>query len=284
MTILGVMLPHLPGKRRPLIGLDIGTHAVRAVELTVQGGHQALQRFGQVDLPVGAVADGEVVDSVAVGQALKQLWAQGKFSHRRVVVGVSSQRTIVRLADVPAMSDAELRTALKFEAEDLIPIPVEEAVLDFSTVDSQLPSDAGEAPKMRILLAAAQRDMVNGHLAALKASGLKPLAVDPVALALLRAIPPTAPAGPGSDNQGAPATEAVIAIGAGSTTVAIRENGIARFVRVLNLGGDDLQGGAQRLGCGRELAGTRSSAGGRSRGRTNRHDRLGRWAPSCPRR
>ncbi len=235
------MLPNHSSHRGPFIGLDIGSRAVRAAELTVKGGHTTLQRFAQVELPVGAVADGEVVDSAAVGEALKQLWAEGKFSHRRVVVGVSSQRAIVRLADVPAMTDAELRTALKFEAEDLIPIPVEEAVLDFSTVDRRLATtDPTEPPKMRILLAAAQRDMVNGHLGALKAAGLRPVAVDPVALALLRAVPPSGPSTPSGESESARLTEAVVAIGAGSTTVAIRENGIARFVRVLNVGGDDL--------------------------------------------
>jgi Tfp pilus assembly PilM family ATPase len=67
------------------------------------------------------------------------------------------------------MTDDDLRSALRFEAQDLIPIPVEEALLDFSVIDRHLPdTNPSEPPKMRILLAAAQRDMVNGHLGALK--------------------------------------------------------------------------------------------------------------------
>jgi type IV pilus assembly protein PilM len=237
MTMLSLSSKH----RGPLIGLDIGSHAVRAAELTVKGGQTTLRRFAQVELPDGAVADGEVVDATVVGKALKRLWAEGKFSHRRPVVGVSSQRAIVRLADVPAMTDGELKTALKFEAGDLIPIPVEDAVLDFSTVDSRLPqADPSEPVKMRILLAAAQRDMVNSHLEALKLAGLSPVAVDPVALALLRGIPVAAEGPPAADGSAASITEAVVAIGASNTTVAIRANGTARFVRVLNVGGDDL--------------------------------------------
>jgi len=256
------MLPLRSTQHGSFIGLDIGSHAVRAAEVTVKGGHPTLQRFAQVTLPPGAVADGEVVDPTVVGQALKRLWTEGKFSHKRAVVGVSSQRTIVRLADVPAMTDAELRTALKFEAGDLIPIPVEAAVLDFSTVDARLPAtDPSEPPKMRILLAAAERDMVNGHLGALKAAGLKPLAVDPVALALLRAVPALSPAPSPSDGTPVPITEAVIAIGAGSTTVAIRENGTARFVRVLNVGGDDLTGGTDGPRPPEDLAPMASQAG-----------------------
>jgi type IV pilus assembly protein PilM len=225
----------------PFIGLDIGTHAVRAAELTIHGGHPTLKRFAQVELPDGAVSNGEVVDATVVGKALKRLWAEGKFSHKRPIVGVSSQRAIVRLADVPAMTDTELRSALKFEAGDLIPIPVEEAVLDFNTVESRLPEDdPSEPPKMRILLAAAERDMVNGHLGALKQAGLSPVAVDPVALALLRAVPVAESGLPAGDGAAFSITEAVVAVGASNTTVAIRANGTARFVRVLNVGADDL--------------------------------------------
>src|SRR5579859_8057930 len=241
VTMVGMMLPHRSSQRGHFIGLEIGSHAVRAAEVTVRGGEPTLQRFAQVELPPGAVADGEVVDTTAVGGAIKQLWAEGKFSHRRVVVGVSSQRATVRQADVQAMTDDDLRSALRFEAQDLIPIPVEEALLDFSVIDRHLPgSNPSEPPKMRILLAAAQRDMVNGHLGALKAAGLVPVAVDPVALALLRAIPVAESVAAALDGPAVPVVEAVIAVGAPLTTVAIRENGLTRFVRVLNIGGDDL--------------------------------------------
>lgn len=235
------MLPHRTTQRGSFIGLDIGSHAVRAAEVKVTGKGATLQRYAQAELPVGAVADGEVVDATVVAAALKRLWSTGKFSHKRVVVGVSSQRAIVRQADVPAMTDAELRTALKFEAQDLIPIPVEDAVLDFSTIDANLgTTDPSEPAKMRILLAAAQRDMVKSHLSALKAAGLRPVAVDLVSLALLRAIPTTARAIPDSGEAVSPVTEAVIAIGSSLTTVAVRENGMPRFVRVLKAGGDDI--------------------------------------------
>jgi type IV pilus assembly protein PilM len=240
--MLESMLPHRTRQRGSFIGLDIGSHAIRAAEVKVDGHGATLQHYAYVDLPPGAVADGEVVDASAVGSALRRLWAEGKFSQKKVVVGVSSQRVIVRQADVPAMSEEDLRSALKFEAQDLIPIPAEEALLDFSIIDGQLPSrDPSDSPKMRILLAAAHHDMVNGHLGALKSAGLKPLGVDPVALALLRAIPP--PSGLGDAGTTVPLVEAIIAVGAPLTTVAIREDGMTRFVRVLNIGGDELGDG-----------------------------------------
>jgi len=217
--------------RGPLIGLDIGSFAVRAAEVSNDGGRPTLHRFAQVTLPPGAVSDGEVVDAQVVSAALRRLWSDGGFSSRRVVVGVSSQRVIVRQADVTAMSEDELRSALNFEAQELIPIPVDEAVLDFQVIDSVLPnSDPNTPPNMRILLAAAQRDMVGKHMAAIRAADLDVVAVDPVALAMLRAVPP-APVG---------FAEAVVSIGSDLTTIAVREGNSARFVRVLNIGGSDL--------------------------------------------
>lgn len=195
------------------------------------GGHPTLQRFAQVTLPPGAVSDGEVIDSQLVSAALKRLWSDGGFSSRKVVVGVSSQRVIVRQAEVTAMSEDELRSALNFEAQDLIPIPVDQAALDFQVVEPTVPGgDPNGPPNMRILLAAAQRDMVNRHIAAVRAADLDVAAVDPVALALLRVVPP----GPNGD------AEAVVSIGADLTTISIRDGHGPRFVRVLNMGGSDL--------------------------------------------
>src|SRR4051812_93655 len=118
----------------PTIGLDIGSFAVRAAELSMDGPSPTLEHFGQVTLPSGAVVDGEVVDVDAVATAVKRLWAEAGFSSRRVVVGVSSQRVIVRQAEIVEMSERELRSSLQFQAADLIPIPVEEAILDFSLI------------------------------------------------------------------------------------------------------------------------------------------------------
>nr|MDQ6949681.1 type IV pilus assembly protein PilM [Actinomycetota bacterium] len=217
--------------RGSLIGLDIGSFAVRAAEVSHDGGHPTLQRFAQVTLPPGAVSDGEVVDAQVVSAALRRLWSDGGFSSRRVVVGVSSQRVIVRPADVTAMSEVELRSALGFEAQELIPIPIDEAVLDFQVIDPLLPNpDPNTPPNMRILLAAAQRDMVNKHLAAIRSADLDVVAVDTVSLAMLRAVPPP-PVG---------VAEAVVSIGGDLTTIAIREGNSPRFVRVLNIGGSDL--------------------------------------------
>src|SRR5579864_6694866 len=96
------------------IGVDIGSSAVRAAEVVIDGQHKVLRRFGQVGLPPGAVSEGEVHDQAAVAAALKRLWQHGRFSGKKVVIGLGSQRAMVRQVQMPPMSDDELRSALKF--------------------------------------------------------------------------------------------------------------------------------------------------------------------------
>ncbi|MEY2565581.1 MAG: hypothetical protein QOE35_110 [Actinomycetota bacterium] len=216
-----------------VIGLDIGSFAVRATELDLGGDRPTLLRFGQVTLPPGAVVNGEVENGEAVGAAIRRLWSESGFRSRQVIVGVANQRVIVRQAEVPAMAEEDMRSALRFEAQELIPIPLDEAILDFQILET-IPNPDGEATA-RILLAAAQRDMVRTHLAAVERGGLTATTVDLVPFALIRAL-----AGPAEflpePNRGS----ALVSIGAGVTNVVVHEEGVPRFVRILLVGGDDI--------------------------------------------
>ena len=215
-----------------VVALDIGSYAVRAVELTVGGGEPVLERFAQVVLPPGVVDHGEVVEPAAVATAVRRLWTEGGLRGRRVVVGVANQRVIVRQAEFPVMSEEELRSALQFEAQELIPIPIEDAILDFQVVADGI-GDASE-PRMRVLLAAAQRDMVRSHLAAVEGAGLAATAVDLVPFALVRALS----SGPAVlEDRSA---EAIVSIGGGVTNVVVHEQGIPRLVRIVLVGGNDI--------------------------------------------
>lgn len=212
------------------VGLDIGTFAVRAAEVSL-GANPTLLNFGQVALPPGAVRNGEIVDSEAVGAAIRRLWIDGKFKAKSVVVGVANQRVIVRQAELPAMSDADMRSALQFEAQELIPIPLDEAVLDFQVLEEFSAPD-GEL-RAKLLIAAAQRDMVRTHLAAVERAGLSPRMVDLAPFALIRALGAELDLADGG-------AEAIICIGGGVTNVVVHEQGVPRFVRVLLVGGDDI--------------------------------------------
>jgi type IV pilus assembly protein PilM len=228
---------------RTSVGLDIGTSGVRAAELSFGKGGVTLERFGQVALPAGAVRDGEVVDPDSVAAAIKQLWASVKFTTKKVVVGVANQKVIVRQVDMPWLPEAELRQSLSFQVQDYIPIPVEQAILDFHSVE-EFVNDAG-VRTVRVLLVAAVRDMVNSALEATKKAGLTATQVDLTPFAVLRASAHVDMLGLSSSSD----AEAVIDIGSKVTNIVVHQNGVPRFVRVLLMGGDNVTDAvAERMG------------------------------------
>jgi type IV pilus assembly protein PilM len=215
---------------RNVAGLDIGTTAVRAAELSVRHGRVVLERLGQVGLPPGVVADGEVVDRAAVAAALKRLWRRSRLHARQVVLGVANQRVVVRLVDIPWMEPQELRSSIAYQAQDLLPIPVAEAELDYAVLGEH--QTAGEQRLLRILLVAAQREMLAGHLQAVAMARLEPVGIDLNPIALLRTLTPVAGYADGA--------EALVDVGARMTNVVIHEDGVPRFVRILLMGGEDV--------------------------------------------
>jgi type IV pilus assembly protein PilM len=219
---------------RRLIGLDIGTNAVRVAELE-PGDPPRLTSFGQVALPPGAMRDGEIVDPAVVTEAIQRLWKELSLKKGPVRVGVATPRVLVRTVDLPTMSDSELAGALQFQAQELIPIPLEDAVLDFQVLESlPTPEQVGEGPPpqpmSRVLLAAAHKDLIRNLTGAVRAAGLPVAGVDLVPLALVRSVGRRV-----SDNGGG--VEAIVSVGGGVTVVVIHELGIPRFVRILGSGG-----------------------------------------------
>lgn len=212
------------------IGLDIGSSAVRAAEVELSQGRRVVRRYGQVGIPNGWVVDGEIVNSHGVAEAIRHLWAETRFSSNKVVVGVSGPRVFVRQADVPNVDAAELRSSLKFNGQELVPIPLDDASFDFSVIDSASGSEEPAGGGKRLLLVAAHKDVLHNYLEVVRAAGLSAVAMDSSALALLRAVPPSAEDG----------MEVVVSIGAELTTVAVREMGVPRFLRTLTVGGNKL--------------------------------------------
>jgi type IV pilus assembly protein PilM len=219
------------------IGLDVGTHAVRAVEIAFGRGLPVLQKVGQVALPPGAVIGGEVVDPAAVADALRRLWREVGFSSKNPIVGVANQRVVARLAEVPNMPEEELRSSLRFQVQDLIPIPIDDAILDFQVVEEITGPDGQE--QLRVLLVAAHKDMVGSLLTALDGAGLSAARIDLIPFALIRALHDgIADLGEEPNQPGARGTEAIIGIGAGVTNVVVHAQGLPRFVRSLATGGN----------------------------------------------
>jgi type IV pilus assembly protein PilM len=221
---------------RTAIGLDIGTSSVRAAELMFGKGPATLQRFAQVALPQGAVRDGEVIDVQLVAEAIKQLWSTAKFSSKKVVLGVANQKVIVRQVDLPWMPAGELRSSLALHVQDFIPIPVEQAILDYHTLEERSGGDGQRS--LRVLLVAAARDMVTSALDAVKAAGLRTTQVDLTPFAMVRSLGTVDATGAMGSLQGS--AEALIDVGAKVTNIIVHDNGAPRFVRVLLMGGDNV--------------------------------------------
>lgn len=215
------------------IGLDVGSTAVRAAEI-VPGDQPVLIRAAQVPIPAGAVENGEVRDVDRVARAIADLWERGSFKGKQVSMGVANQRVVVREVTVPALPPKELRQALPFQVQDLIPIPVEEAVLDFDVLD-ELEQEG--AAMLRLLVVAAQRDMLNRLVESAQQARLDPVGVDLVPFALIRAVGREDGLGLDQSEAGG---EAIVDIGADVTNICVHERAVARFVRILPSAGRDV--------------------------------------------
>lgn len=231
--------------RRGAVGLDIGTHAVHVAQVQTVRGQPTLVNFGGVALPTGAVREGEVVDVDTVAAAVRQLWSDAGIRQKQVHLGVSNQRVVVRQIDLPYLEEPELRSALRFQVQEYIPIPVEEAELDFQRLEEF--TGEGDVRMVRILLVAAHQEMVANHVAAAVDAGLRPVGIDLNAFAILRAVIP--------DPEHVQGSEMLVDVGAGVTNILVHEQGVPRFVRILVMGGGDISEGlASALGISYEDA------------------------------
>ena len=218
---------------RGRIGLDVGSTAVRAAEVAA-GDPPALLRAAQVPLPEGAVENGEVRNPTAVSQAIRDLWQRGGIKAKQVTMGVANQRVVVREVTVPALPAKELRQSLAFQVQDLIPIPVEDAVLDYDVLD-ELEQEG--ARMVRLLVVAAQREMLNRLVECAQEAKLDPVGIDLVPFALIRSVGQEDGLGLNEAEAGG---EAIVDIGADVTNICVHERGVARFVRILPSAGRDV--------------------------------------------
>ena len=214
------------------IGLDIGSTAVRAVEL--MGSPLAVVRASQVALPPGAVESGEIRDPGAVSDAIRTLWSEGGFKGREAWLGVGNQRVVVREISLPYLPDSELRSSLGFQVQEFIPMPVDDAVLDYNPIGE---FEQEDRRMLRMLLVAAQRSMVDLVVEAVKGAKLEPMGIDLIPFALVRSVGATDEA---LDLEAGVVEEAIVDIGAHVTNIVVHARGETRFVRILPSGGRDV--------------------------------------------
>jgi type IV pilus assembly protein PilM len=225
-----------------VVGLDIEPGYVVAAQAKQNGMVQVTKAVG-MPLDLEVVRDGEVLDPQALGQALAELF-RGSGLGRNVRVGLANQRTVLRTLDLPPIEDAkELAAAVRFQAEEEVPMPLNNAVLDFQPLGLV---DTPNGQRQRVVLVAAQRDMVDRLLEALKIAGLRPVGVDLSAFALIRSL----------YERGGERGPNLVYLGVGGlTNMAIADGITCKFTRVLSGG---LESMAEDLAARREITVTQA--------------------------
>ena len=212
----------------PLVGLDLGSSAVKAVELRrVRAGFE-LVRAGIEPLEPGAVAEGAIEDADSVSAAIRRVFSRSRIRSRKVATSVSGHSVIVKKLTLPAMSREELEDSIQWEARQVIPFDLSDVHLDHQVLES---APGGE--DIRVLLVAARRERVASRLEAIAGAGLSPVIVDVDGFALQNAY--EANYGPGSS-----VTTALLHIGAGVTNAVVTRGGLPLFTRDVSAGGRQL--------------------------------------------
>ena len=217
------------------IGLDISTGSIKVAEVNITKREPILQNLAIIMLPEGAVRDGEIDNIETVSTYLRELWKQNRLTKRKVVLGIANQKVIVRPMDLPYMPEDELESAVKYQVQEFIPIPIDDAIVDYEVVDEYM---TGEEERMQtILLAAAHREMITSFLDACVGAGLTPEAVELKAFAMVRSLIKKEYQFLEEEAE-PPGSVCLINIGAGICNVCVVKENTPRFVRMLMRGGD----------------------------------------------
>ena len=216
-----------------VVGLDIQPGFVAAVKASVNGSIVA-EQAACLPLASDTVREGEVMDEGALSDVLRELFT-GKRLSKRVRVGIANQRTVMRTLELPPVTDRkELAAAVQFQAQDQVPMPLSNAVLDFHPMGVV---DTPSGPRQHVVLVAAQRDMVEHLLAAVRGAGLQPEGIDLSAFALIRSLYRPEPQ---SDSE-QPSRVVYLNVD-GLTNLAIAEGTVCRFTRVVGAGLEGMAG------------------------------------------
>jgi len=164
------------GKKKGIVGVDIGSSAVKAVELKVggKGGDEfQLLNIGVESLPPEAIVDGAIMDAGAVIDAIQRLFQENKIKTPDVATGVSGNAVIVKKISLPQMSAEELSESIHWEAEQYIPFDIQDVSLDYEVLEG-----GGGGGNMDVLLVAVKKDKISEYTSALTQAGKNPSIMD----------------------------------------------------------------------------------------------------------
>jgi type IV pilus assembly protein PilM len=214
-----------------LVGLKIGASQLAAATVTNNGSAELLQ-VARRDLEPGIVVGGELRDPERLADALKAFFGEHDLPRRNVRLGVANNRIGVRTFEIAGVDDpSQLDNAVRFRAQETLPIPIEDAVLDYHVLSET--TDASGQSLKRVLLVVAYRDLVDRYVAACRKAGIELVGIDLEAFALLRAM--------GAPREAdAESALVVVAVGHDRSTFAVSDGKVCEFARVLEWGGNSL--------------------------------------------
>jgi len=221
-------------KQRSVVGVDLGSHTIKAVELQSTPAGPRLVNFGVSEPLSEAIVDGEIIDRELVLEAIRKLFETRHFKSRNVVSSVSGRAVIVKKIAMDRLGEAEARQAIVWEAEQHVPYDVNDVVLDFEILDPQ-----GEGKQMEVLLVAAKKDLVLSHADLLREAGLTPVIIDIDSFAIQNAV---------EMNYTLEESEmiALVNVGAELTNINVVRGGKPIFTKDLQLGGNNIEEALQR--------------------------------------
>ncbi len=219
-------------RERPLIGLDIGTSSVKAVELRAKkkGKQTAYEvvRIGHEPLPHDAIVEGTIIDTAAVADKIRAVCDAAKIVGRDMVIAVSGNSVIIKKISLPPMEAEELAESVIWEAKHSIPYPYDETYVDYSILR---PAKPGEDQNIEILLVAAKKEKINAYANVIRQARKSLAAVEVDAFALHNALEVNYP------DEFREKIIALVNIGAAITTIVVSERGAPQMFRDLPMGG-----------------------------------------------
>lgn len=223
------------GRKKGVIGLDIGSSSIKLVELGESKNGYKLQNLGIAPLPPEAIVDGALMDSVTIIDAIRELIANTKAKTKDVITSVSGHSVIVKKITLPLMSDSELEESIQWEAERYIPFDINEVNIDF-----QIFGSSSENPEvMDVVLVAAKKDIINDYVSVIIESGLNPVIIDVDAFAIENMLSV-------NYEMEKDETVAMANVGASITNINILKNNMTAFTRDIFKGGNQITEEIQR--------------------------------------
>ena len=223
-------------RQRGVVGLDIGSSSVKAVELQPSGKGYRVAAFASEPIPPEAIVDGAIIDGGAVADAIRRLFDRKIFKAKDVAASLSGSAVIVKKISLPTMTEAELYESIYWEAEQYIPFDVQDVNLDYQILDTAAPDSKGT---MDVLLVAAKKEKIADYTGVIVQAGRTPSIVDVDAFALQNAY---------EANYGTDPSAVVVLLNAGAS--AINVNIVAGdqsvFTRDISIGGNAYTEAVQR--------------------------------------